>query len=104
MKDESFWEVAVLFTLVVILPFVLFAGGIAFVVQRVNVRGELAQIEQLRTDASNVNAAESEDVIGQVTQWNQRIRSQQRYNDAWYASWLIPNAWDRVQPIQLPRR
>jgi hypothetical protein len=64
----------------------------------------IAKIEQLKEDLQNVNAIESEDVIGQVTEWNQEIRSNQRYNQIPIAGLYIPDYWDDVELIPLPER
>ena len=79
------------------------AGGI-FLTERMELPGALAEIESLRANASIVQPQEAEDVIGQVTQWNQTIASKQRYNRVWWSAWLIPNAWDDIRPIEIPRR
>jgi hypothetical protein len=94
----------VVFVAVLVEGFALLVGGVALAVNHAEMPGQLAQIEQLRTDVRRVDVAESEDVIGQVVQWNQHIRSQQRYNDVWWAAWSIPNRWDSVLPIELPMR
>ena len=49
-------------------------------VNRMELIGTEARIEQLRSDAAQVNIAESEDIMGQVAEANQRIRSMQAYN------------------------
>jgi hypothetical protein len=84
--------------------FALLLGGTALVVAWTEMPGQVAQIEQLRADVQRVDVAESEDVIGQVVQWNQHVRSKQRYNEAWWAGWAVPNKWDSVALIELPKR
>lgn len=71
-------------------------------VERLQMPGSLARIEQLRQDVRKTSMGNSEDVVGQVTQWNQRIRSMQAYNGTWYAGPVIPDAWDSVKTIPLP--
>ena len=83
---------------------VAFMYGIMFIGERLSLPGSLARIEQLRTDVRGIGAAESEDVIGQVTKWNQTIASNKRYNATWWAAPIVPNEWDSVQPIGLPDR
>jgi PhoPQ-activated pathogenicity-related protein len=73
-------------------------------IERLSFPGKVAEIEQLRADVQRVTAAESEDVIGQVTQWNQEIASYQRYNRTWYADLLTPDGWDSVAMIVIPER
>jgi len=63
--------------------------------------GAVAKIEQLRADVWAVDLLASEDVLGQVTEWNQTILSNQRYNRIWWAGWMIPDEWEAVQPISV---
>ena len=86
-----------------VLLVVAIAAPAQILVEHMNLPGALSKIEQLREDARCVSAAESEDVIGQVTQANQTIREKQRYNDVWFAAWSIPNAWDNVATIPVPQ-
>lgn len=81
--------------------------GIALLVVGINhltTPGQIAAIEQLRKDVRRVDIAESEDVIGQVTQWNQKIASYQLYNQMWLTAWTVPDQWDSVQSIEIPPR
>lgn len=66
--------------------------------------GAAPQIEQLRADLDGVSGAASEDVLGQATEWNQRIRRMQAYNSRWWADPFIPDAWDRVRLIDVAGR
>lgn len=81
------------------LVFVYTAGA---VVAQMTFPGDLAQIEQLRRDVQRVNVAQSEDVIGQVTKWNQVIMSNKQYNKIWWADLTIPDEWDNVELIEIP--
>lgn len=63
-----------------------------------------AQVEQLRVDVISVDVAESEDVVGQVTQFNQKISAMRRWNDVPVISLFVPNGWDTLAFIELPRR
>jgi hypothetical protein len=78
-------------------------GVTSCVAYEMSLPSQLAQIEQLRKDSSNVDPAQAEDVIGQVTQWNQRIASNQAFNKTWWAGWAIPDAWDDIEPISVPQ-
>ena len=69
-----------------------------------NFPGEVAQIEQLRSDSAKVSVQESEDVVGQITFWNQLIASNQRYNKIWWSHLVIPDGWDEIMPIPIPNR
>lgn len=73
-------------------------------VYRLSTPGELAEIEQLRSDAVKISAQESEDVIGQVTKRNQDIVATKLYNKLWWSDPLIPDVWDDVRVIELPTR
>lgn len=96
MSDETtFWGVT-------IISVILFIYGISIIGEQVNLPGRLAKIEQLRIDASHTKIGNNEDVIGQVTQWNQTIRSKQAYNKKWWAAITIPNEWDDVKLIEIP--
>jgi Flp pilus assembly protein CpaB len=63
-----------------------------------------AEIGQLRRDVTRVNVAESEDVIGQVTQANQEIARWQRWNSVPLINLLVSDGWDRETLIELPAR
>ena len=63
--------------------------------------GAVAEIEQLRSDAEKVRFGESEDVVGQIAAWNQTIKRMQRYNNLWWADWLVPDGWDDVEIIRV---
>jgi len=65
--------------------------------------GASPAIEQLRTDIHNLTGKSSEDAIGQATQWNQRIRSMQAYNAQWWGDPFIPDAWDAIAPLPIPK-
>ena len=83
----------------------LLVATIVFVTPVVNhcsTPGYIAAIEQLRIDAGKVDVRSNEDVLGQVTDWNQQIVSWQRYNKLWWAAWAVPDAWDDVELIEIP--
>ena len=65
--------------------------------------GQLAMIDQLRLDADNIAAPSSEDVVGQITQWNQSIVFYQTYNMIPVVELMIPDFWDKVEPIPVPK-
>lgn len=80
---------------------IMFVGVSAVVpiIERVNLVGDRAMIEQLRDDVRGVNIAEREDVMGQVTAVNQMIASNQEYNKNWFLGWYIPDGWDDIEKI-----
>ncbi len=68
--------------------------------------GQLAQIEQLRKDVNSQLVQDSsstnmEDVLGQVTQWNQIIAAIKQYNQYWWSDILYPDKWNDVEFISL---
>lgn len=66
--------------------------------------GERASIESLRSDLLKVGGqAVGEDVLGQATQWNQIIRERQAYNRTWWAGWAIPDGWNEIKPLPMPK-
>ena len=52
-------------------------AGIIRLSNEVALVGASPAIEQLRSDINNISGVSSEDVVGQATKWNQRIRSMQ---------------------------
>jgi hypothetical protein len=99
MNDRIWPSMLILVGIVLLVLYILFG-----VVLHIKAPGEIARIEQLRRDVQKVSAAESEDVIGQVTQWNQNIVQYQVYNRVWVISWLVPDQWDAVALIEIPER
>ena len=65
--------------------------------------GASPAIEQLRSDMARIAGPASEDVIGQATSWNQKIRTLQAYNDRWWGDPFIPDDWDSVQLLSIPK-
>ena len=92
-----------LFVLIHLAILALFYGSFA-TINKISFPGKVAQIEQLRTDSSDVSVEESEDVIGQVTQWNQTIASYQTYIKIWWADFLIHDGWEEIDLIKIPSR
>lgn len=91
------------FGLAILLACLLGIGAIAWIGNHVALPGQLAEIEQLRADSAVVDLAQAEDVIGQVTQWNQDIATKRAWNDIWWAGWMIPDEWSSVELIEVPR-
>ncbi|MBN1910015.1 MAG: hypothetical protein JW818_09770 [Pirellulales bacterium] len=65
--------------------------------------GAVPAIEQLRADINDISGVSSEDAIGQATQWNQRIRTLQAYNAQWWGNPFIPDAWNDIELIPIPK-
>ena len=91
------------FFIVITIVIVAFIYGILAVGGRVELPAKLARIEQLRSDVKKINSNNSEDVIGQVTFINQEIVEYKAYNKLWYFDLLIPDEWDSVQLIEIPK-
>ena len=102
---DSFWEtgkgIAVIMAGIV-LGGILITGAVMAIGRQAEMPASLAKIEQLRSDAAHVDPTQAEDVIGQVTVWNQTIRENQALNATWWAGWLIPR--DVVGRMADPRR
>lgn len=79
--------------------------GLTLVAARVgnelSLPANIARIEQLRTDAARTALGANEDVIGQVTAWNQKIRANQRYRTLWYGRLAVPAGWEQVKVIEV---
>jgi hypothetical protein len=71
-------------------------------INRIGVGGELVQIAALRSAASRVDLASSEDIFGKVADVNQLIASNQWYRRQWWASEFVAAEWDTVTPIPIP--
>lgn len=95
MKGQFF---AVLGVVVGMVLFMVFIMGLRY---RLQFPGQLAEIEQLRLDAGKVGVGSNEDVIGQVTKWNQEIKSNQRYRKIWWSRAIVPAGWDGVAVIEI---
>lgn len=68
--------------------------------------GELARVEQLRHDVEDAYSLDPdmlEVVIGQATRANQDIKYWQKYRQIWWSKWAIPDEWDDVKLIELPK-
>jgi hypothetical protein len=86
----------------VVLAIVLGFIGLIRGIHELSVPGELAKIEQLREDVKRVASGANEDVIGQVTQWNQEIKSAKRYRMVWWGRLCTPEEWESVNVIEIP--
>lgn len=65
---------------------------------------DIASVEQLRRDAAGVDPAQAENVIGQVTRWNQRIAAKKACNALWWCDFTEHDNWNTVRPIAVPGR
>ncbi len=71
---------------------------------KLTVGSDIARVEQLRRDASKATTGNNEDILGQVTQWNQTIQSYHWYNKRWWADLYVPDEWDDVKVIEIPQQ
>jgi hypothetical protein len=88
--------------LILAMPFAA-VGGTDMIVNAYGAPFEVAQIEQLRADSAGVDPAQAEDVIGQVTVWNQTIASMKARNALVWTDFMTADVWDTIQPIEVPR-
>ncbi|MBU8921724.1 MAG: hypothetical protein KOO63_07875 [Bacteroidales bacterium] len=64
--------------------------------------GYEARLAQFRINFTEVGCTAAEDVMGYAVVWNSRIMKEQRYNDIWWSAWLVPNAWDELELLDIP--
>jgi len=95
---EEMKELAAILAITVLL-FVVIGLGATKLVCTLDAISGAAAIEQLRVDVQRVTGTASEDVIGQVTEWNQAIKSYQRYRTIWWGRLFVPKAWETVRII-----
>lgn len=97
------WESGAWIPPAMILAGVMLFLLLAFTANHLSFPGARAEIEALRADLSKLdNRAVGEDVLGQATQWNQRIRGNQAYNKLWWSGWLTPDGWDEIELLPIP--
>lgn len=97
------WLVNIISVIVIVAGLYFFMTGIAWVINHASLPGNLADIEQLRTDASDVDPAQAEDVIGQVVEKNRWLAETQALNQTWWFGWTIPDDYDQVPFIEVPQ-
>jgi hypothetical protein len=77
--------------------------GMMKVTNTIEFRSAEAAIEALRIDLKVLDLSAGEDVIGQATTWNQKIRRWQRQNQMIVLGWTIPDGWDDIDLLPIPR-
>ena len=97
--DESGWIRGWAMSAILIGGTCLLFVGLGKVINLTEFITAQAKIEQLRADVQRVGDSLSEDVMGQVTEWNQTILSNQRWNTVPVIGWIVPDGWDDIQPI-----
>ena len=83
--------------------FLIGLSSLSRLLHELSIRGHVARIEQLREDVIRTQAGSNEDVIGQVTHWNQEIRAAKAYRQVWWGRLCIPVEWEYVNIIVIPR-
>lgn len=78
--------------------------GLLYVVGRAEFAGDISEIEQVRSDIEGTCVGENEDVIGQAVKLNRCIASQKTYNQIWWSDFLVPDGWNDVKPIRIPKK
>ena len=63
----------------------------------------MAELAQLRQAAVRLECSASEDVMGKAADWNMTIQSRKVWNGRLLADPFIPNGWDTVSVIDIPR-
>lgn len=101
MSDDT--REAIKFVTSILLGIVLFIFLITASFCRLSFPGDLAEIEQLRRDVQRVDAKNAEDVFGLAAKANQRIISNQAYNRLWWSDVFIPDGWDAIEVIEIPK-
>ena len=87
--------------LIICFVIILFVFVLPVTFNHIDAYGHIAAIEQLRKDSLLVDAQSNEDIMGQVTSWNQKIVATQRFNRMPFVCLYIPNVWDDVELIEI---
>jgi hypothetical protein len=96
-----FKEMVAVVGICLIIVGLIFFGSV-WIMNEVSFPASQTKIEQLRIDSAKVDPLQAEDVIGQVTEWNQIIKSNQAYNRNWFTGLVTPDGWDSIQLIPVP--
>jgi hypothetical protein len=81
----------------------IFVVAIVAAVKQAEYMSAVPMIERLRVDSLGIAPAASEDVLGQITAWNQTIATMQRWNRVPALCLFVPNGWDAVEYIPVPK-
>ena len=102
--EEMIWDHWVMFNIVLfMLVSGLFIGTTIKTTLELSYPGEICRIEQLREDMKKVDVISNEDILGQVTVYNQKIKTRQIYNSLWWSGFFIPDGWDEIEIIELKK-
>ena len=78
----------------------LIMGSVRIVDGYAAVQAEAA-VEQLGSDVWGVDVLSNEDVMGQITEWNQTIRSKQRLKDTFWGGIVTSSRWRMIELIEI---
>jgi len=81
--------------MVVLLLWITFVLG---VINKSAIIGDIASIEQFRSDFKKVN---DKTLFGDAILINRRIASNQSMNRDWYFDLIVPDEWDDIKFIQI---
>lgn len=97
--DDLKWLILVLVGAVLLLVVVFV--GVILAAEYGSFPGASAEIEALRQDVRRVGRGADEDILGQAATANRIIASKKEYNTRWWACWMIPNGWGKIEPIDV---
>lgn len=99
---REMWEEVLMPVLIILAIIAVFVSVVAVACNHLLWFSKSAQIEQLRADASLVDAKMAEDVAGQVAVVNQEIAATQRWRRTMFR-FFLPSGWDEVKLIDMPK-
>lgn len=74
------------------------------VINKLTVPANIIKIEQLRSDIQKPSHGDLESIISIAIKTNMKIKEIKYYNTQWWSCLVIPNEWDNVQLIEIPRK
>jgi hypothetical protein len=95
---ETFLEISA----IVLLLLWLITGVVAGI-NRLGFEAEQLAAHEIRTSVERLGCTASEDVIGSAVQWNRTVATTKFWNRRWIADPLIPDGWDTVSVVNVPR-
>lgn len=103
MNDTWFDVVAIIATTVAVIFGLLFA--IVATQNHLSYPADYAAYEQLVASAENPNIScqNSEDLVGQIVDFNQGLAATKAYNRMPIIGLTIPDGWDNVESIEFPQ-
>jgi hypothetical protein len=77
--------------------------GVVAGINRLGFEAEQLAAREIRTSVERLGCTASEDVIGSAVQWNRTVATTKAWNRRWIADPLIPDGWDTVSVVNVPR-